>query len=72
MAIRCSEANSGAQAPHAIFDQWTGAIVRDQRGRPYVAMWNTDTEQHLIQTATAAIIQRMWPTIQTQSFIKSR
>ena len=31
VAIRCGEANEVVlQAPHAIFDQWTGAIVRDQ------------------------------------------
>ena len=44
VAIRCGEANEVVlQAPHAIFDQWTGAIVRDQfvDGSFRMAMWNT-------------------------------
>ena len=44
LAIRCGEATEVVlQAPHAIFDQWTGAIVRDLfADNPFrMAMWNT-------------------------------
>ena len=43
-AIRCGAAIEVAlQAPHAIYDQWTGAIVRDLFAKqPFrLAMWNT-------------------------------
>ena len=44
IAIRCGKASDIVlQAPHAIYDQWTGAIVRDLfASHPFrMAMWNT-------------------------------